>query len=42
MKISELMTTDVETIPAEATVQEAALTMKTLNLGMLMVTDGGN
>lgn len=42
MKLSEVMSTDVETIPVEATLRQAANTMASRDLGWLPVVDGDN
>lgn len=40
MQVRELMTRDVEVIPPDASVQEAARKMRELNVGSLPVCDG--
>ena len=40
MQVSEIMTRDVETIPPEASLQQAAATMEALGVGSLPVCDG--
>jgi CBS domain-containing protein len=40
MKLGEVMTRDVETIPPDTTLQEAARRMEDLNVGALPVCDG--
>lgn len=41
MKVSEVMTAQVETVSPEDTVQEAAFKMKDLDVGPMPVVDGG-
>lgn len=40
MQVSEIMTRDVETIPPEASLQQAAAAMEALGVGSLPVCDG--
>ncbi len=41
MRIKDLMGSDVEVIRPEATVAEAAELLKTLDIGVLPICDGG-
>ena len=42
MQLSEIITRDVETIPPEATVREAAQRMRSMDVGSLPVCDGAH
>ncbi|MCG1008480.1 CBS domain-containing protein [Salinicoccus sp. ID82-1] len=42
MKVSEIMTTEVETCGPETTIQEVASKMMELDVGSIPVTEGGN
>ncbi|NLM42865.1 MAG: CBS domain-containing protein [Clostridiales bacterium] len=42
MKIRELMTTDVRTIPSNATIKDAAEIMHNINVGSIPVVDNNN
>lgn len=42
MKVSEVMTQDVETVAPEASLQEAAETMSRMDVGVLPAVDDGN
>src|SRR6185369_3924657 len=41
MKVSEMMTTDVEVLKPETTIQDAAEKMRQLDAGAMPVVDGG-
>ena len=40
MQVADVMTRDVEVVPPDATIQEAAVKMKALDVGILPVHDG--